>query len=65
MKHLTAGALLSGALLVGTSVNTQPALAADVTLQFANWLPPFHHWTKTAKRFAESIDIFFPIFHFG
>lgn len=56
MKHLTAGALLSGALLFGTSVNTQPALAADVTLQFANWLPPFHHWTKTAKRFAESIE---------
>jgi len=56
MKKLTTGVLLSGAFLIGASINTQPALAADVTLQFANWLPPFHHWTKTARRFADSIE---------
>ena len=56
MKKLTAGVVLSGAVLLGTSMTTQQAIAADITLQFANWLPPFHHWTKTARRFADSIE---------
>jgi len=56
MKQLTMGVLLTGAVLIGSSINNHPALAADVTLQFANWLPPFHHWTKTARRFADSIE---------
>jgi TRAP-type transport system periplasmic protein len=56
MKKLTTGVLLAGAAILGGTVGTQSASAADVTLKFANWLPPFHHWTGTARRFADSIE---------
>ena len=48
MKKLTTGVLLAGAAILGGTVGTQSASAADVTLKFANWLPPFHHWTGTS-----------------
>ncbi len=56
MKTLTTGALLAGAAFIGGTAFSQPASAADVTLKFASWLPPFHHWTKTARRFSDSIE---------
>ena len=56
MKKLTTGVLLAGAAILGGTAASQPASAADVTLKFANWLPPFHHWTTTARDFADSID---------
>ena len=56
MKKLTTGVLLAGAAILGGTAASQPASAADVTLKFANWLPPFHHWTTTARDFADSIE---------
>ena len=56
MKKLTTGVLLAGAALMSGTAFSQPASAAEVTLKFANWLPPFHHWTKTSRRFADSIE---------
>ncbi len=56
MKKLTTGVLLAGAALLGGTVGTQSASAAEVTLKFANWLPGGHHWTTTARSFADSIE---------
>ncbi len=56
MKKLTTGVLLAGAAILSGTAISQPASAAEVTLKFANWLPPFHHWTSTARRFADSIE---------
>jgi TRAP-type C4-dicarboxylate transport system substrate-binding protein len=56
MKKLTTGVLLAGAALLSGTAMSQPTSAAEITLKFANWLPPFHHWTKTARRFADSIE---------
>lgn len=56
MKKLTTGVLLAGAAILGGTMGSQPVSAAEITLKFASWLPPFHHWTGTARRFADSIE---------
>ena len=57
MKKVTTGVLLAGAAILGGTVGTQSASAADVTLKFANWLPPFHHWTGTELGFVDPIPV--------
>jgi len=47
---------LSGALAVGASFAASAPASAETTIKFANWLPPVHHWTKTARAFADSIE---------
>ena len=56
MKKSTMGALFAGVVIVGGGIKVPSAAAADVNLLFTNWLPPFHHWTKTFRRFADSIE---------
>lgn len=48
--------LLSGTIAAGTALSSGMASAQTVTLKFANWLPPVHHWTKTAADFSRSIE---------
>lgn len=55
-KALKVG-LLAGTAMIVTAGMTGGAVAQDkVNLKFANWLPPVHHWTKTAAAFAKSIE---------
>lgn len=49
--------LLAGAaaiVAVGFTGSTQAQ--QTISLKFANWLPPVHHWTKTAAEFSKSIE---------
>ena len=47
--------MISGALAVSSSFVAAP-VSAETTLKFANWLPPVHHWTSTARKFSDSIE---------
>lgn len=50
-------ALLTGTIVFAALAAANTAMAQQkVTLKFANWLPPVHHWTKTAAAFSKSIE---------
>ena len=56
MSHSNKGFLLAGLFFVGSLTTSAPISAQEVTLKFAHWLPPVHHWTKTARTFSDSIE---------
>ena len=56
MLNINKGYILSGAVAIGTIMASIPTSAQEITLKFANWLPSVHHWTKTARAFADSIE---------
>jgi len=56
MTRFSKLALLSGAAALAGSMAAGSASAQEVNLKFANWLPPVHHWTKTARNFSDSIE---------
>lgn len=56
MKNFTKGALIAGSALMATTGMAGSTSAAEITLKFANWLPPFHHWTTTAKNWAKTVE---------
>ena len=47
---------LVGAIFVGFQTSSKVVSSQEIVLKFANWLPPVHHWTKTARDFADSIE---------
>ena len=55
MSKFSTGFVIAAALAVGAAVTAAPA-NAETTLKFANWLPPVHHWTKTARTFSDAIE---------
>ena len=55
MSYTAKGSIIAGALAVGSSFVAAP-VSAETTLKFANWLPPVHHWTSTARKFSDSIE---------
>ena len=56
MLNVNKGYFFSCAVAIGTIMTSVPTSAQEVTLKFANWLPPVHHWTKTARAFADSVE---------
>lgn len=56
MSQLSRSVLLSSTIILGSTLAMGTASAQTTTLKFANWLPPFHHWTKTAKDFGDTIE---------
>ena len=47
---------LVGAIFVSFQTSSKVVSSQEIVLKFANWLPPVHHWTKTARDFADSIE---------
>lgn len=55
-KALKYGLLAGTAMLVTAGMTSSAQAQEKISLKFANWLPPVHHWTKTAAAFAKTIE---------
>lgn len=56
MSKISKGILLSSAVILGMAAASGGASAQTLTLKSAHWLPPLHHYTKTAKNWIKTVE---------
>ncbi len=56
MSRISAGVLLAGTMFAGSMLASAPVSAETVTLRMANWVPPVHHFSNTARAWLDTVE---------